>query len=186
MKKVTLTAVILTVLMMCGNAQAQASTPKSKAGEYARHSAKYAEYIANCRRAATTSPKLEDEAAKKVDAMSPIEFAKHVMACQMNEKALAAKAQAAPKRVASKIPPAAYVGAGAVVGAVLASNVRRSHRGRGEDNYMEVREYLKNYKGPLWQTNGSVRNRFMNKQAPESAVPCKPPGYNHVVLCNPR
>ena len=91
MKKVTLAAVVLAVLMLCGNAQAQASTPKSKAGEYAQHSAKYAEYIPNCRRAATTSPKLEDEAAKKVDAMSPIEFTKHVMACQMNEKAVSDK-----------------------------------------------------------------------------------------------
>ena len=59
-------------------------------------------------------------------------------------------------------------------------------RGHGGDNYAEVRRALQAYDGPLWNTQGPIRNRFMNKRAPSTAVPCKPPGYNHIVLCNPR
>ena len=54
------------------------------------------------------------------------------------------------------------------------------------DNYGEVRRALQSYDGPLWKTRGSIRNRYMNKEAPDSAVPCKPLGYNHIVLCAPR
>ncbi len=63
--------------------------------------------------------------------------------------------------------------------------VNRPHGRRG--NYAKVRAYLKNYGGPLWDTRGQgpILNRYMNRRAPGTAVPCRPPGYNHTVLCDP-
>ncbi len=131
MKRFAFAAAIVVMALSAADASAQ-SYPK--AGEYAKHSARYIEYVASCKRASTTSPKLEDEAAKKVDKMSSPDFAQQVQACQMNEKALAAKAQPAPQRVATSIPPAAYVGAGVVVGAVAArAAMRRNGQSDGDD-----------------------------------------------------
>ncbi len=73
-----------------------------------------------------------------------------------------------------------------IVAAALAFAAAASAHATSEDNYAEVRAYLKKYKGPLWHTRGPIRRQYMDKRAPDTAVPCKPPGYDHVVLCNPR
>ncbi|HVU80170.1 MAG TPA: hypothetical protein VHD37_02280 [Candidatus Paceibacterota bacterium] len=59
----------------------------------------------------------------------------------------------------------------------------------GTSNLQRVRNFLKNYQGPVWyptEEDGPILHKYMNKPAPKTAVPCKPPGYDHVVLCNPK
>lgn len=150
MKKFIIAAAAFAAFTMVTAAPADAY---AASGDYAKKSAKYAEFIANCTRPAE-SASLQDEAARKLEAMPADQFRLQVANCPKAPKAT-----------------------------VVASRTRRHYE---SDNYAEVRAYLKSYDGPLWKTRGPIRNRYMNRQAPESAVPCRPPGYNRTVLCNPR
>lgn len=99
MMRTLVAAAALAALVTTATA-ASATARNPKPGEYAQNSKVYAEYIANCRRAATTSPKVEDEAARKLEKLSAAERKQQIDACRMNEAALAKKA---PRREASNL-----------------------------------------------------------------------------------
>lgn len=175
-KLVLIAAACAVVLALCGAvAQAQASAPANQLlGPYAQNSAKYAEYLAKCD-ASDMTPRQHDQAARLVEVMSPDQLRLHILNC--------------PKVAAKKAPAVAQVygrgGAEVEVGVGRPPRAQ-TQRSRGGNNYAEVRAYLKNYKGPLWKTQDPILNVYKNQPAPEGAVPCRPPGYNHTVLCNPR
>lgn len=52
----------------------------------------------------------------------------------------------------------------------------------------QIRAFLRKYDGPLWAPDSgwTVGRKFKDKVAPPTAVPCKPPGYDHIVLCDPK
>lgn len=68
---------------------------------------------------------------------------------------------------------------------VRADDIGPQYRGGEGDNYAEVRRYLRHYKGPLWNPRGVHTRSYVDKPAPDGAVPCQPPGFDHVVLCAP-
>lgn len=56
----------------------------------------------------------------------------------------------------------------------------------GTNDIAKVRQFLQNYNGPYWtptQADGPIINKYMNKMPPPGAIPCKPPGYDHMVFC---
>jgi hypothetical protein len=59
----------------------------------------------------------------------------------------------------------------------------------GTSDLNAVRNFLKTYHGPYWTptaADGPIKNVYVDKIPPATAVPCKPPGYDHLVLCNKR
>ena len=58
----------------------------------------------------------------------------------------------------------------------------RARHGRGE---MDDDQYaiLQAYKGHLATMKGRMGTVHMDRQPPEDAVPCRPRGFNHTVLC---
>ena len=144
----------LSVMGLCA-ALATLSVPPADAsaapGDYALHSAAYAEYIANCKRAATASPNIEDEAAKKLEQLTAAQRAQQIQACQMSEAALAKREQ---QRQAANVSPAALVGAGVAVGAVAAralmsrgANRSRRDQYRSFENVAEDSRYVETKSG---------------------------------------
>ncbi len=177
MKTVRLFAAALSValaLAFAGVAQAQASAPSyEKAGDYAKHSAKYQAYLAKCD-SGRMRPALHDEAAKQIEERTPEQIRLQILNCP--------KPRVFAKQVSTKTAQM-YGRDGADVGRPPRS---QTHRSRGGNNYAEIRAYLKNYKGPLWNVQGDHLNAYKNKPAPEGSVPCRPPGFTRTVLCHPR
>ena len=122
-------------------------------GDYAKRSVVYAEYIANCKVERNTRPDLRDEAARKLEKMSPEQFKLQIKGCQMSLPKPAAQRQA------TNVPPAAIVGSAAVAGAVVAraamrrNGQRDDYRGgsRSFENVAEDSQYVKTNKG--WEYN---------------------------------
>lgn len=61
------------------------------------------------------------------------------------------------------------------------------HRGRGARGELSQDYYavLQSYRGHLWKPEGRQARVHMDKEPPQNAVPCRPPGYQHTVLCSP-
>ena len=107
--RTTLTTALALSALTAGSAAAYAA-----AGDYAKKSAVYVEFIANCKTERNTRPDLRDEAARKLEKMSAAQRQLQINNCQGEER-LAAE-RLAKQRQATNVPPAAIVGAGAAIG----------------------------------------------------------------------
>lgn len=105
-------------------------------GDYAKHSAVYAEFIANCKVAAGDTPSLRDEAAKRLEKMSAAERELQVEGCR------AGVPKAQPQRQATNVPPALIMGAGAMVGRTIGHSFdrRRGYRPGGYRSFDDIAE----------------------------------------------
>jgi hypothetical protein len=161
----------------------------AKPGDHAKNSAVYAEFIASCKAGLNDPPNLRDEAALKLEKMSKAERELQVKGCQMSLPPAEHNEANEQVKVASSVPPAAYLGPVARTFQKMAMKRHRPQQRHAapvaEDNYAEVREFLRAYKGPLWKTHGPD-HRHMNEPPPSDAVPCRPPGSDHTMLCAPR
>jgi len=82
MRTLIVTAALAALVTTATAASATARNPKP--GDYAQSSKVYAEYIANCKVERNTRPDLRDEAARKLEKMSPEQFRLQIKGCQMS------------------------------------------------------------------------------------------------------